>query len=290
MKKTAIYLCALLACCLAACSDNDEIGYVEPWEDEYVLPQGKSDADDRIVAFHEQYGTYILYEYSYLDFRYELTALDCELPNPACVGDMLDFLNDIWFNFYPDDFKKKYLPLKIFLAESISSPSSGEYRCVTKSSCVGIGYCRDTLREFAPKGKLEFKQNLQIGLWSIYLESFEIPEEFFEISSYTSAADMDPESENYAQKRGFVDMYEFAGGEYGVYSYPWYMMGDWETGEIDKNNDLYSFIKGMILRTSADWEEDLKWPLVKQKYDLLRNWIQEVYGVDLQKIGDETYE
>ena len=55
MKKIGIYLCALWACGLMACSDDNEIGYVEPWEDEYVLPQGKSDADDRIVAFYEQY-------------------------------------------------------------------------------------------------------------------------------------------------------------------------------------------------------------------------------------------
>ena len=41
MKKIGIYLCALWACGLMACSDDNEIGYVEPWEDEYVLPQGK---------------------------------------------------------------------------------------------------------------------------------------------------------------------------------------------------------------------------------------------------------
>ena len=72
MKKIGIYLCALWACGLMACSDDNEIGYVEPWEDEYVLPQGKSDADDRIVAFYEQYNRYILYDYTYLDIRYEL--------------------------------------------------------------------------------------------------------------------------------------------------------------------------------------------------------------------------
>ena len=104
MKKIAIYLCGLWACCLMACSNDNEIGYVEPWEEEYVLPQGKSDADDRIVAFYEQYNRYILYEYTYLDLRYELGGwYDYELPDPACVGDMLDLLDEVWFDFYPED-------------------------------------------------------------------------------------------------------------------------------------------------------------------------------------------
>lgn len=282
MKKISAYLCVLWACCLMACSDDDEIGYVEPWEDEYVLPQGKSDADDRIVAFYEQYGTYILYEYTYLDFRYELPTYDYELPDPVYVKDMLDFLDEIWFNFYPDDFKKKYLPLKIFLAKLLA-PEYGGYRCFVESSCVGIGYCDAILQEFTPEEKLKFKQDLQTNLWSIYLELFEIPEEFFQLSSYANEADTDPESENYARRRGFVEQYAIDGAPSA-----WYTWGD-HRGEIEKERDLDSFIKGMILRTSEEWAADLEWPLVKEKYDLLRTWIQETYGFDLQKIGDKTY-
>ena len=284
MKKAGVYLCVLWACCLAACSDNDEIGYVEEWKEEYVLPQGKSDADDRIVDFYEQYGTYILYEYTYLDFRYELNTFEYELPDPEYVGDMLDLLDEIWFDFYPDDFKKENLPLKIFLAGTIE-PKNGGYHCLVGSSCVGVGFCSEVLREFTSEEKLEFMRDLQTNLWAGYLELFEVPKEFFELSSYISVADTDPESENYARRRGFVE-------EYAVDDSPatWYTSADVSTGEIEKDRDLSSFVMGMILRTSEDWEEDLEWPLVKQKYDLVRNWIIDTYGFDLQKIGDKVYE
>ena len=286
MKKIAICLCCLWACCLWACSDNDEIGYEEDWVEEYVFPQGKSDADDRIVAFYEQYGTYILYEYTYLDYRYELNTWNYELPDPIYVGDMLDFLNEIWFDFYSDDFKKQYLPLKIMLSKYYENYGY-EYFCQVGSSCVGIGYCTDTLYKFTPEEKLLLKQELQTTLWSNYLSMVDVPEEFFALSSYASVADTDPESDNYARKRGFVEQYSI-----GNSPSEWYTSGDYFTGngEIDESRDLDSFIMGMILRTSEDWAKDLEWPLVKQKYDILRNWIQETFGFDLQKVGDTTYE
>lgn len=280
MKKIGIYVCILWACGLMACSDDNEIDYVEPWTDEYVLPQGKSDADDRIVAFYEQYKRYILYDYSYLDFRYELGGCDYELPKPEYVGDMLDLLDEIWFDFYPEEFKQKYLPLKIMLAKSLSDDYLGEYFCLRGSSCIGIGFCRDVLRDFTGKEKLEFKQKLQTTLWESYLKRLDVPEEFFEISSYLSEASTDPESLNYARARGFVESD----------SREWYTEVGYYTKELDKEKDLNSFAKGMILRTSEEWAVDLVWPLVKKKYDLLRSWFIDNYGVDLQKIGDKIYE
>lgn len=35
--------------------------------------------------------------------------------------------------------------------------------------------------------------------------------------------------------------------------------------------------------------DDLQYPLVKKKYDLLRNYFIKNYGVDIQKIGDATF-
>ena len=293
MKKIAIYLCGLWACCLTACSDDNEIGYVEPWEEEYVLPQGKSDADDRIVAFYEQYNRYILYEYTYLDLRYELGGgYNHELPDPACVGDMLDLLDEVWFDFYPEDFKQKHLPLKIMLAEPILSEDNTDFAysdvanfSAVRSSCVVIAIDADTLRNLTPEKKFDLKKNLQTGLWNAYLNEFDFPEEFFEVSSYLSVANADPESTDYSRARGFVERHSM-----GDNWEPWYETTNYYTNQLDKDTDLSSFVMGMILKSSAEWAEDLEWPLVKKKYDLLRNWIIDTYGFDLQDIGDKTYE
>lgn len=39
-------------------------------------------------------------------------------------------------------------------------------------------------------------------------------------------------------------------------------------------------------RTSEEWAEDLTYPLVKKKYDILRNYFLEKFNFDIQKIGD----
>ncbi len=285
MKKIKIYIWMLLACVLTACSGNDDVDYVAPWTEEYELPQGKSDADDRIVDYYNRYGSYILYEYSLIDFRYEVdeySFYNFKLPDPAYVGNMLDLLEDIWFDFYPDEFHKKYMPLKIMLTENMTYENSARYYfTLTGESAVGIGWCSDTLREITPTTKLEFKNELQGALWEIWTGKLEFPEEFFAVSDYSIAADDDPASENYARKRGFVAE---------EWDYEWSMVTDWETGMLDEQKDLKSFLTAMITRTSAEWKADLQYPLVREKYDILRNWIQKTYGFDLQKIGDTTYE
>ena len=76
-----------------ACAEDKEIGEIAPLSPDYTLPQGKSPADDRIVELHSQYGTYILYEYSQLDFVYGFSTSYSylyTLPDPQYVGDMLD--------------------------------------------------------------------------------------------------------------------------------------------------------------------------------------------------------
>ena len=47
-----------------------------------------------------------------------------------------------------------------------------------------------------------------------------------------------------------------------------------------------SFITWLLTRSSEEWKEDLTWPLVKKKYDILRNWTQEEFGFDIQSIGN----
>ena len=290
MKKIRIYFLVLFACCVAACSGNDEIENIEFWPNEYELPQGKSDADERIVDFYEQFGTYILYEYTYMDYRYEfLSSYNYELPDPVHVGDMLDLLEEIWFDFYPPEFLTEHMPLKIMLADHFEyvdqySGYTTLYFSVRGTSCIGVGFCSDTLSKISPETKAEFKNDLQSNIWENYLTQLEFPEEFYEVSDYSSPADgFDPTSDNYARKRGFVALLSSG------YADEWSMWPN-NDGELDKSMDLRSFIMGMVGRTSADWAMDLEYPLVKQKYDILQKWIQEKYGFDIQEIADKIYE
>lgn len=284
MKKLQIYSWILFICCFVACSGNDNIGTVETWEDEYVFPQGKSDADERLLGYYNLYGTYILYDYTYLDFRYEFPGYSSYrfvLPDPSNVGDMLDLLDDIWFDFYPVEFHKEYMPLKIILADAVESESAVDgsitsYFVLSGVSAIIFGHCSDTLQKITPAVKLGFKNELQTHLWTNWMDEIEVPDEFYEVSDYSSVADADPASDNYARKRGFVSNYDLA-YEWSIYS-------------VSESEDLRTYLVHMAICSSEDWASDLEYPLVRQKYDILRNWLKEKYGFDLQTVGDTFYE
>ena len=129
MKIRNILWLVLVSCTLfAACTGNDDdLGEILPVMPEYELPQGKSPADDRIVEYYNNYGSYILYEYVELDFMRDIDATGYvyELPDPQYVGDMLDFLEDTWFDFYPAEFHKQFMPYKIFLTQKLQNVSAG---------------------------------------------------------------------------------------------------------------------------------------------------------------------
>ena len=290
MKRINVCFLSLWVCSLLACSGNDDVDVIEPWGEEYELPQGKSDADDRIVDYYEKFGTYILYEYSDLDFDFEIsTTAQYELPDPTYVGDMLDFLEEVWFNFYSAEFHKHFMPLKIILTKYVGYEDPFTEQLILDyvyygSNSIAIGYCSDVLYEFTPETKLEFKNALSRQLWTRWCSHLNIPDDFYAVSDYSRVAVADPSSLDYVRERGFVMNYSFNPPS------EWAMSLDYLTGRLNESTDLMSFLIGMTVRTSADWEEDLKYPLVKQKYDILRNWIQETFGFDLQKVGDTTYE
>lgn len=287
MEKINIYLLTLIILWCVACSENDKLGEIEPLTPDYELPQGKSPADDRIVDYYNQYGSYILYDYTKLDFRYDMPSssdITFVLPDPQYVGDMLDLLEDIWFEFYSTKFHKKCMPFKLFLSGELQmNYLTGFYNMFSYSmgnSCY-LGFCSDTLRKITPATKLQFKNDLQRNLWSLWLNgTVSVPEAFYEVSDYSYVTDDDVSSPNYARVRGFLD----------IDGFEWSMYMQFQLLSGKKQSDLTSFVYAAIARTSSDLASDLAYPLVKKKYDILRDWLLEEYGFDLQKIGDTTYE
>lgn len=290
-----LWLVAFCVQCCMACTDSDPVsGEFEPLGLEYELPQGKSDADDRIVDFYNKYSSLILYDYPALEWNYEFGSqgyIDYvyELPDPAYVGEALDFLEDIWFDFFPEEFNREFIPYKILLAGKFTSTYNNSAMPLLYASkdAVMFGFCSDTLRNLTPETKQVIKRDLFSQALSGWMLEIEIPEEFYAISDYSSAATEDPSSPDYARKRGFVADYSYV-DYYGPSE--WCTWVDWLTGMLNKTSDMLAYLTGMTHRTSNDWKADWEYPLVKQKYDILRNFFIEKYDVDLQKIGDAVYE
>ena len=111
-----------------------------------------------------------------------------------------------------------------------------------------------------------------------------IPDAFYEVSDYSFAADpYDSSSPNYVRARGF-----FGDNKYG---YEWSeYISDWSILEYLKSDDVTYFIQNMLQRTADDLREELNtYPLLKKKYDILRNHFKESYGFDIQEIGNTKY-
>ena len=152
--------------------------------------------------------------------------------------------------------------------------------CTGAFSAV-VSVSTEMLQELTSEMKLELKNSLQIKLWKFWqsYNYIELPDEFYEVSNYVGVANTDESSPNYARARGFVDGYN--------QTTLWYTsIDDWNAGTVSQKSDLYTFIECMLTRSSEEWEDDLAWPLVKKKYDILRNWIQKQYGFDIQVVGN----
>lgn len=289
MNRKYIYITLLLSICLLSCSKEDDLGKIEPLTPDYTLPQSKSPADKRIVDFYNKYETYILYEFTESDFNwsqmegsssnYTFTKAD-----PQYAGEMLDLLEDAWVSLYPVDFHKKYMPYKIFLTEELFYGSSAQPVDVWVSQGqIAVSHCSAALKEMTTEEKMTFKRNIQQALWEKWADKMNFPDTFFTVSDYSKNGNSSPSSPDYPRTRGFVAN---NGKEWAILSaYEW-----WQAGKLDKTNDLKAYLGSMAGRTSEEWASDLTYPLVRQKYDLLKNHISETYGFDIQEIGDAICE
>ena len=254
MGKYVVYLSMLgLLVCLA-CSEDKKIGEVETLTLDYELPQGKSPADDRIVEIYEKYGSYILYEYTDKDFYYDSDinfgrTYVYQLLDPQCVENMVDLLDEIWFDLYPEKFHQQTLPYHVFLAsdlfyEDLFGEIVREPICTGAFSAV-VSVSTEMLQELTSEMKLELKNSLQIKLWKFWqsYNYIELPDEFYEVSNYVGVANTDESSPNYARARGFVDGYN--------QTTLWYTsIDDWNAGTVSQKSDLYTFIECMLTRSS----------------------------------------
>ena len=285
MKKIKLYLILLLGVCLFSCSKGNDLGVIPPLGPDYTLPQGNSPADKRIVDFYNAYGTYVLYEFTDADFQWsqmEGSTADYSFTkaDPRYAGEMLDLLEQAWVGLYPADFHRKYMPYKIFLTDGLFYGSSQTpVKVWVDKGKVAVAGCSAALKDMTAADKSAFKVELQQGLWTNWAKGMEFPNAFFAVSNYTVNCQASPDSPDYPRTRGFVAN---NGKEWAIYSgFEW-----WQEGKLDSETDLLTYLGSMVSRTSEEWASDMEYPLVKQKYDILRNYVQESLGIDLKAVGD----
>jgi hypothetical protein len=309
MKKIFI-AGSIAAAALVSCKKDVAIGPPVEIKPDYVLPQGNaSSADnDRIQKLYNDYGSYFLYVFTQKDFEWTQSTstgnskIDTAvLGNPQYVGDMLDFLDDVWLKFLPEDFKKKGgIPYRVFMADSIRQYRFGyppgmehlyfDYKVTGKALAfagMNIG-----LRSMTPEQKLAKKNVLTGAIWNYYLGNnvLDIPQAFYNVSNYTAAVPATPVNaanpanlEAYRQKGFLPSSYNTVTGA----PFEW-LSGSWSWPSA-KSYDLSSFIFHVTQRTDAQMAPYLSYPLIKQKFDILVNHFQSKYGIDVRAIANATY-
>ena len=300
MKKILYIVISII---YLSCAKDKALGPNIEVERDYIIPQGQSPADNRIVELFEKYGTYFLYNYTEADFNYTIVSSSSStsnittygiLGNPLYVGDMLDILNEIWLNFYPDEFLAENLPYRILLADTIKQVYSYErpndylYTRLTTNT-IAISGLNENIKNMPANEKRKMKNDLQKNFFMNLLNNnkLSIPKEFYEISDYSSAADANSSSANFARARGFVPSIDNE-DTYGTVS-EWCTYVNYQTKRLSESDDLNHFIKNMICHAEDDpnsWGNYLTYPLVKQKHDILQEHFKKEYNIDLQAIGN----
>lgn len=291
-----IYISLLAILFLSGCAKDTQIGNIQVPGADYVLPQGgDAMADQRILKLYETYGSYFLYEFSEKDFNW--TQISNSLGDdvfrfdpiePGKVKNLLDLLQLTWFDFYDQEFLAHAMPIRIFLTETVQLQvrkfdwGIWDYILSWKDvyaryldNQIAISNVHKSVADMSAEEKRVYKSNLQ----SVFLESLVAsativaPDEFIAISDYSNNVDDTEEARN----AGFVLN--------PTMDYEWSI-----DGNMTESNDLNAYLASLVFRTAKEWEDDLQYPLVKQKYDILVSWLKTEYGIDIVKIGNTIYE
>jgi hypothetical protein len=293
---------------LFSCKKDVSIGPSIDIPVDYVLPQGDApaEANDKIQSLFNAYGSYFLYKFTQKDFLWipstggGYSKIDTAvLGNPAYTMDMLNFLNDIWLKFLPEDFKKDQgIPYRVMMADTIKQYRVGfppgreylyfDYKVVGKS--ITFAGMNASLRTMTSADKVD-KRNVLIGvIWNYYIQNkiLDVPSSFYEVSDYVTYPESPINAANPAnveafRQRGFLPSSYGANGTafewyYGTYSWP-----------QAKSNDITTYLTAILTRTDAQMDSYLVYPMIKQKFDLLVNYYKSKFNIDVRAIANATY-
>jgi hypothetical protein len=288
MKKLTILLYIFCSLVFFSCKKEQPLAESAPLQPDYSIPQGKSPADNRIVALYAKYNSYFLYDFTFNDFMWNqtgvrLASIKYTPANAAYADSILDVLNYIWFKFYPEKFLAQRMPYKVFMTDSLYSqanataPKNMSY-AEYGSDNIAIGYTGASLPgRLTPAFKLAYKTRINIVFWTLLLSknNLNLPSTFFDVSTYlvnTTTTLTDPE---YFKTRGFVVNSPSLASR---------------TTETNKQADLLDFTTTLISTPKTTWDSSLlTYPLIKKKYEILTAFMLKEYGIDLQSIGNATY-
>ncbi|MCB6974740.1 MULTISPECIES: hypothetical protein [Butyricimonas] len=315
----------------AGCYDEDKIVPTEGSERMYSLPQGDHDYDEDIVEWFEKYGFYTLYDYNLDDLYWENTGWSEKLePNlggrllakqgdPEYVGKMLKLFKELFLDYYPEEWLRECMPLKVFLCSGLwdvdwKEGGSLEFGDSTRLwvyngyDHIAINGASQEIDTIGESMKTKFMKDINMSFMArlINAKKMVAPNDFLRRSSYIY--------KTYSNNKWFPAVNDFS-------NYPWgfgpnslfkdgYLniqtVKEGMSKEQCQLNDFYYYVVMVMSYSLAELEQenaywnqsyngtnvDLRGVLyekrgftkVREKYDALVKYIEEDLGVNLDRI------
>lgn len=270
---------------LLSCYDEDSIK-TTIGEPKYEIKDSEDPLDHARYEIFEKTGVYVLYEYDDTDYLWNVSSASRNRLTRQTDRNVLlegvNYLKKALLDYYDNDFKTNYFPLKILLADTVSLDYQlVDTYCVTGRSYLAIGKLRDGSIPESADELNEAKGIMHGYLWGniIYANSLiEIPETFFE-----------PGGDMYGIKNPEVTTIEALR-----------KLGFWEFDETNSGGDTYfpsmandvnDFVKMITSHSKTELDVYLNaYPILKNKYEILVLAVKTACGVDLQAIGENKPE
>lgn len=285
-KHINIILSLLIAFSMVGCYPEEKIES-QLGTPKHTIEYKDNAVDKYIYDVHCATGIFILYEFSDLDYKWNLGSASLSEYNlnrqsdRAVLSEGINYLDKVLMNYYEDDFKKHYFPLYIFLCDSLRvGAQKNDLPAMVGRHYIAIGQIGKNLKNKTNDELLQNKGIINGEMWGNFIYANNIiplPDEFFaacedyygfKIGSNTDNPPFD------AKKMGFWEKDDKTSTSY-AYLAP------------KKQGDVYQFVK-MI--TSNSYEEIMAkmagYPILYNKYLILTNYLKLKYNIDLQAIGN----
>ncbi len=320
MRSKKIYISLLLmgSLILSSCVKEEEELAPSNIESGYTVPQGEHDFDDDIVDFYDKYGSYLLYEFTEKDAYWTPSAWQngaetsedeegsvgfiIEMPNVDYVDQELTLLNDTWFNYYSDEFLKEFLPIKILLCSNVGEVGyswDANWNLVYVASPISAYYNYDNICVNYTSEEIETltdddKTSIAFDLNHVFVESIIGQEKLTITSEFENSANYNNASSLYNN----TDLWGI-----GIFQ-PYY--------DASAENDWGIFLTMMMcyseeylnreVSSVSEWDyEETSWEgifssqkdingLLKERYNMVRQYYIDNYNMDLQTVGNAVYQ
>lgn len=280
LNKILLFLAA--ASMLTACYKEAAI-HSDKGEVPYKIEDSSDPARHYIYEYNKATGVYILSDYSDVDYSWNVSAVSDNVlvrMDEDALADAVDYLKQVLTEVYPEEFAKRYFPVKVLLADSVTNNSSDDEITAYGRSYIAVG--RLGVEDF-PKSAGDIKDargRISGNLWGniIYGNGLiSIPDGFFS-----------PSEEYYGQYVG-----DDAGAEDSDYQKNF---GFWEYDPAavydhmlpDRAGDVADYVRYIVTHSSAEIQALMEgYDTMKIKYNILIKAVKDECGIDLQAIGDK---